>query len=73
MVVLLAPQIQNDGVIHARLGQVQLTAGTEATLDLSGDGLLNVVIDPDLAASITNDGSISAGYVRIGGGELLVW
>ena len=63
MVVLLAPQIQNDGVIHARLGQVQLTAGTEATLDLSGDGLLNVVIDR--AASITNDGSISAGGVLV--------
>ena len=35
MVALLAPQIQNDGVIHARLGQVQLAAGTQATLDLS--------------------------------------
>ena len=51
------------------MGQVQLAAGTQATLDLSGEGLLNVVIDPDLAASITNDGSISAGYVRVGGGD----
>ena len=69
VVALLAPQVKNDGVIDARLGQVQLAAGTQATLDISGDGLLNIVLDSDIAGSITNNGEITAGYVRIGGGD----
>ena len=69
LVALLAPSIQNDGVIAARLGKVELSSGTQATLDLTGDSLLSVVLDPSVAGSITNNGEISAGYVLVGGGD----
>jgi len=66
---LLAPQVVNHGVITAKLGQVQLASGTAATLDISGDGLLSVALDPAVAGSITANGTIKASHVRIGGGE----
>ena len=66
---LVAPHVVNNGVITARLGQVQLASGTAATLDISGDGLLSVALDPTVAGSITNNGTIQASYVRLGGGD----
>ena len=66
---LVAPHVVNDGVINARLGQVQLASGTAATLDISGDGLIQVVLDPAVAGSISNSGSIQASHVRLGGGD----
>jgi filamentous hemagglutinin family protein len=66
---LIAPHVVNNGVINARLGQVQLAAGTAATLDISGDGLVGVVLDPAVAGSITHTGTIRASHVRLGGNE----
>ena len=65
---LMAPSV-NNGLINAKLGQINLSSGTEATLDVTGDGLLNVILDPSVRKEITNDGEISAGYVRIGAGD----
>ena len=48
---------------------MRLAAGTAATLDISGDGLLGVTLDPGVAASITNTGTVRATHVRLGGGE----
>jgi hypothetical protein len=64
--------VLNDGLITARLGQIQLASGTAATLDISGDGLLSVALDPTVAGSITNNGSLRASHVRLGGGEAAV-
>ena len=69
---LVAPRVVNEGVITARLGQIQLASGTAATLDISGDGLLSVALDPAVAGSITNKGSLRASVVRLGGGEAAV-
>ncbi|MFZ9229664.1 MAG: filamentous hemagglutinin N-terminal domain-containing protein, partial [Prochlorococcaceae cyanobacterium] len=66
---LLAPHVANDGVITARLGQVQLASGTAATLDISGDGLISVMLDPSVEGSISNSGTIRASHVRLGGGD----
>ncbi len=54
LVALIAPAVQNGGFISARLGQVALAAGTAATLDFTGDGLLSVKVDSDLAQQVTD-------------------
>jgi filamentous hemagglutinin family protein len=69
---LIAPNVVNDGLITARLGQIQLSSGTAATLDISGDGLLSVALDPAVAGTITNNGSLRASHVRLGGGDAAV-
>ena len=40
-VVLLAPSISNEGLILARGGEVKLGAGTEATVNFDGQGLIH--------------------------------
>ena len=44
-VALIGANVVNDGVISARLGTVALAAGEAMTLDVAGDGLLNVRVD----------------------------
>ena len=68
LVSLIAPQVVNEGVISAKLGKVQLASGTSATLDLSGDGLLNIALDENAAGIIKNTGTIEGQNIRIGGG-----
>ena len=68
LVSLIAPQVINEGVISAKLGKVQLASGTSATLDLSGDGLLNVALDSNAEGIIKNTGTIEGQNIRIGGG-----
>ncbi|MCM1985259.1 choice-of-anchor Q domain-containing protein, partial [Lyngbya confervoides] len=65
---LVAPGVVNQGVITARLGQVALGAGTAATLDFYGDGLLSVTVDPSLGDRIIGaDGQpISQGINQAG-------
>jgi len=40
LISLIAPQIKNEGIINAELGQVYLGAGTEATLTIGNNELL---------------------------------
>ena len=68
LVSLIAPQVVNEGVISAKLGKVQLASGTSATLDLSGDGLLNIALDEEATGVIKNTGTIEGQNIRIGGG-----
>jgi filamentous hemagglutinin family protein len=42
LVALVAPHVRNDGVIQARLGRVMIGAADTFTLDLYGDGLINL-------------------------------
>ena len=46
LVALVAPHVRNDGVIQARLGKVVLGAGDTFALDLYGDGLISLAVDP---------------------------
>jgi filamentous hemagglutinin family protein len=66
-VVLSGAQINNEGVIEAKLGSVLLGSGQAMTLDLVGDKLLSFAINTPVAtlptdgkASIKNSGRITA-------------
>ena len=66
-VVLSGAQINNEGVIEAKLGSVLLGSGQAMTLDMVGDKLLSFAINTPVAtlptdgkASIENSGRITA-------------
>jgi filamentous hemagglutinin family protein len=46
LVALVAPHVRNEGLIQARLGQVVVGAGNTYALDLYGDGLISLGVDP---------------------------
>ncbi len=72
LVALVAPGVENSGVIQAKLGIVTLAAGRTFTLDLYGDGLINLAVDSKVLQKVTglngnkltslinNNGSIQA-------------
>jgi filamentous hemagglutinin family protein len=60
-IALLGPQVANEGSISAQRGTVALGAGNSVTLDLHGDGLLNLQVDgAALSALASNSGAIQA-------------
>jgi trimeric autotransporter adhesin len=61
LAAFVSPTIVNNGVITAKMGRVQLASGTAATLDLYGDGLVELAVDTPLEnALIENTGAIHA-------------
>jgi filamentous hemagglutinin family protein len=65
---LAGPQVRNDGLITAQLGNVTLAAGDRVTVDMVGDRLINVSVDQAaLNASVVNTGTIEAA-----GGKVLL-
>ncbi|MBI1275452.1 filamentous hemagglutinin N-terminal domain-containing protein, partial [bacterium] len=60
LVGLVAPQVENSGVIEAKLGKVALAAGETFTLDMAGDKLIEVAISDGVAARLKHTGSIAA-------------
>src|SRR3989338_3985926 len=68
LVGLVAPNVENSGVIQAKLGKVQLASGDIHTIDLAGDGLIKIeVSDKVLSQSVKNTGTLQAD-----GGEILM-
>ena len=67
-VALLGKSVNNQGVISARLGTVALAAGNAMTLDVGGDGLLNLSISQGAAKALVDNG----GMVRADGGRVLL-
>jgi filamentous hemagglutinin family protein len=79
LAALVAPGVENAGVINARLGKVSLAAANSFTVDFRGDKLINIAVDdkvarkmlgPDgqpVAAAVSNTGKILAdgGTVQI--------
>jgi large exoprotein involved in heme utilization and adhesion len=60
-VALIGPQVSNEGTIVARLGTVAMGAGNAVTLDMHGDGLINLQVDSAaLSALASNSGAIQA-------------
>lgn len=60
-VVLLGSQAVNEGIIRARQGSVVLAAGNAATLDFSGDGLINLNVSQEaIHALVANSSLIEA-------------
>ncbi len=61
LVGLVAPQVENSGVITARLGKIQIASASTATLDLHGDGLIQIGLDDAVSKQLVkNTGRISA-------------
>jgi filamentous hemagglutinin family protein len=67
-VALLGANVSNEGMIAAKLGTVALAAGEAATLDVAGDGLLNVTIDQGAVNALAENG----GLIRADGGQVLM-
>src|SRR6185369_1282861 len=67
-VALLGANVSNQGVISARLGTVVLAAGNAMTIDVAGDGLLNVAVSQGAVNALVQNG----GLVRADGGQVLL-
>jgi filamentous hemagglutinin family protein len=71
-VSLLGGSVSNSGVIDAPLGKVALGSGEQATLDLTGDGFLQVALPTDAK---TADGKALvdvSGTVKAAGGTVAI-
>jgi len=67
-VALLGANVSNQGVIVAKLGTVALAAGDAITLDVAGDGLLNVTVDQGAVNTLVQNG----GLIQADGGHVLL-
>jgi len=67
-VALLGANVSNEGVITANLGTVALAAGNAVTLDVAGDGLLNVAVNEGAVNALVQNG----GVIRANGGQVLL-
>ncbi len=70
LVGLVAPQIENSGLIDARLGKVQAASGDTFTLDLYGDGLISVAAVGDLNTQLVKNHA--SGVIRADGGVIVL-
>ncbi|MDG2535998.1 filamentous hemagglutinin N-terminal domain-containing protein [Sphingomonas sp. HITSZ_GF] len=66
LAAFVAPTVRNSGVITARAGRVQLGSGTAFTVDLAGDGLLEIGV-PASSGLLQNTGSVFAegGHIQM--------
>ncbi|HEY5582705.1 MAG TPA: filamentous hemagglutinin N-terminal domain-containing protein, partial [Rhodoferax sp.] len=67
-VALLGANVGNEGVILAKLGSVALAAGNAMTLDVAGDGLLNVTVNQGAVNALVQNG----GLIQADGGQVLL-
>jgi filamentous hemagglutinin family protein len=67
-VALLGANVGNDGIILARMGTVALAAGSAVTLDVAGDGLLNVTVSQGAVNALAQNG----GLIQADGGQVLL-
>lgn len=67
-VALLGAHVSNEGVIAARMGSVSLAGGQAITLDVAGDGLLNLTIDQGAVNALVSNG----GLIQADGGQVLM-
>ena len=67
-IALLAPEVRNEGILYARMGTIALAGGERITLDMVGDGLINLAIDrATLSTSIIN-----RQLIRADGGQVIL-
>jgi filamentous hemagglutinin family protein len=61
LIGLVAPHVENNNIIQARLGKIQLASGDIHTIDFAGDGLIKLEISENVyAQSVKNTGTITA-------------
>lgn len=69
---LLGSTVANEGLISAPLGKVALGSGEAATLDLSGDGFLQVML-PTSAVAADGQALVSnSGVIQANGGTVML-
>ena len=66
LVAFVAPNVSNAGLIQAKLGKVQLGSGDSFTLDLYGDGLINLQASPAITQQIVSN----SGVIQANGGTV---
>jgi filamentous hemagglutinin family protein len=79
LVALVAPSIENSGVIYARLGRVALAAGDAVTIDPYGDDLITFEVPESVAEQLTDPEQnplaalidLSGDIIADGGGVLI--
>ena len=61
LAAFVAPYVTNNGIINATLGRVQIGAADTVTVDLYGDGLIELALGGELTdALLENNGDITA-------------
>ncbi|MCH8187390.1 MAG: filamentous hemagglutinin N-terminal domain-containing protein [Proteobacteria bacterium] len=71
LVALVAPWVENSGVIAARLGRVELASGGAFTVDLYGDGLIQLALAEtgEVAGALAGEARVSnLGLIGADGG-----
>jgi hypothetical protein len=68
LVGLVAPHVENSGTINAKLGRVELASGDTATIDLYGDGLLEIKASDAMTAGL----AINTGKIEAEGGNITI-
>jgi len=80
LVALVAPGVENSGVIKANYGKVTLAAGTEFVVDLYGDQLINFGVNSTVTKAATDprtnqpmkDGVNNSGAIISHGGKVMI-
>lgn len=80
LVALVAPGVENNGKIVARLGKVALASGTEFTVDLHGDQLIQFAAGSETTQSPTDPNTgqrmkhavSNSGQIYADGGQVLM-
>lgn len=67
-VALLGGQVDNSGVVSAKLGTVAMGAGSDITLDFAGDGLTMLKVDGAAAQALVSN----SGVVQADGGQVVM-
>ncbi|MGM0984897.1 MAG: filamentous hemagglutinin N-terminal domain-containing protein [Pseudomonadota bacterium] len=67
-IALLGANVSNQGTLQANLGTVALAAGDAITLDVAGDGLLNVAVSEGALDALVQNG----GMIQADGGKVLM-
>lgn len=67
-VALLGGSVSNQGLISANMGTVAMAAGSAITLDVAGDGLLNVTVDRGAVGALVQNG----GMIQANGGKVIL-
>ncbi|MDD2758849.1 MAG: filamentous hemagglutinin N-terminal domain-containing protein, partial [Methylomonas sp.] len=71
LVALVAPGVENHGVISAKLGKIALASGDAFTLDLYGDQLINLTVSKEQLASIASAEGKSLSHYVNNDGEII--
>lgn len=66
LVGLVAPNVLNHGVIEAKMGRVQLASGDAVTVDLYGDGLMEIKVSDEVKSQLVSN----AGHIVADGGNI---